>query len=210
MPLFKTITANHNTEIFIWKITESYDQLVEEVQLNELNTVRLNGMRSQQHRLGFLSVRKLLQQNGYTDFDLNYDEFGKPHLKDGKHISITHSHEFSAIAISDINIGIDIEKKREKISVVADKFADYEFKYLDNKDHDDYISKLTVIWGIKEAIFKVRNEPGISFKDHIKVQPFAMESTKADALLEFGNAIHKFPAFFNTIENFILVYTFEN
>jgi phosphopantetheinyl transferase len=35
-------------------------------------------------------------------------------LKDGKHISITHSYQFSAIIISDQTVGIDIELQREK------------------------------------------------------------------------------------------------
>jgi hypothetical protein len=38
---------------------------------------------------------------------LSYDELGKPHLKDGKHISITLP-QFSAIIISDQTVGIDI------------------------------------------------------------------------------------------------------
>jgi hypothetical protein len=45
-------------------------------------------MKSELHQR-FLSVRKLLQEASYNDFDLSYDELGKPHLKDGKHISIT-------------------------------------------------------------------------------------------------------------------------
>jgi hypothetical protein len=31
-------------------------------------------MKSEMHQRGFLSVRKLLQTAGYTDFDLYYDE----------------------------------------------------------------------------------------------------------------------------------------
>ena len=58
-------------------------------------------MKSDLHQRGFLSVRHLLKEVGYSDADLIYDEFGKPHLKDGKHISITHSFTFSAIIISD-------------------------------------------------------------------------------------------------------------
>jgi phosphopantetheinyl transferase len=53
-----------------------------------------------------------LQTAGYTDFDLYYDELGKPHLKDDKYISITHSHNFSAIIVSDA-VGIDIELQKD-------------------------------------------------------------------------------------------------
>jgi 4'-phosphopantetheinyl transferase len=210
MPLHKTINVNTTTQVFVWKITESYEQLYNEVQLNEKNAIRLNGMRSELHQRAFLSVRKLLQETGYSDFDLVYDAFGKPHLKDGKHISITHSHEFSAIVLSDQNIGIDMEMRREKIIRIADKFVDCEFKFLNQEHCEDYISKLTVIWGAKEAIFKIRNEVGISFKDHIKVAPFEMEKSTGVACLHFKEVIKCFSIHFEEIENFTLVYAFEN
>jgi phosphopantetheinyl transferase len=73
-------------------------------------------------------VRKLLQEASYNDFDLSYDELGKPHLKDGKHISITHSYQFSAIIISDQTVGIDIELQREKITKHS-KFNDDDYHF---------------------------------------------------------------------------------
>jgi phosphopantetheinyl transferase len=143
MPLHKTINFNSSTQILVWKITESYEDLFDKVVLNECSRLRLGGMKSELHQRGFLSVRKLLQEASYNDFDLSYDELG-PHLKDGKHISITHSYQFSAIIISDQTVGIDIELQREKIIKIASKFNDDDhfFKTRQKK----YIRKLTVIW----------------------------------------------------------------
>ena len=207
MPLFKSIQFNKTTQILVWKITESYEELFDTVVLNKSNSVRLDGMKSQLHQRAFLSVRKLLQLAGYSDFDLFYDEFGKPHLSDGKHVSITHSHEFSAIIISDETVGIDIELQRDKIIKIADKFCDTEFQFLDNKKV--YIRQLTVIWGAKEAIFKIRNEKGISFKNHIKVNSFDLENKETNAELHFDNLIKKFKIHFEEIEGFTLVYAFQ-
>ena len=207
MPLFKSIQFNKTTQILVWKITESYEELFDTVVLNKSNSVRLDGMKSQLHQRAFLSVRKLLQLAGYSDFDLFYDEFGKPHLIDGKHVSITHSHEFSAIIISDETVGIDIELQRDKIIKIADKFCDTEFQFLDNKKV--YIRQLTVIWGAKEAIFKIRNEKGISFKNHIKVNSFDLENKETNAELHFDNLIKKFKIHFEEIEGFTLVYAFQ-
>src|SRR5690606_15028757 len=123
----------------------------------------------------FISVRHLLALAGYTDDDLTYDMYGKPSLPD-KHISITHSHHFAAIAISDQVVGIDLEWAREKILNIANKFALTEGTYLKQETKQNHIVKLTVIWGIKEAIFKIRNERGISFKDHIEVPNFELNS----------------------------------
>lgn len=218
MPLYKTITVNPSTQILVWEITESFQELFKAVVLNESNSIRLNGMKSEMHQRAFLSVRKLFQEAGYTDFDLYYDEFGKPHLHDGKHISITHSHQFSAIILSDEVVGIDIELQREKIIRIADKFADIEFSYLKPEEKTEYIKKLTVIWGAKEAIFKIRNEKGISFKDHIKVEAFELCDEKTKTELHFDAIIRDFYVCFEEFESsdtngfkqdFTLVYAFE-
>ena len=87
---------------------------IDVVKLNNASQERINSMKSESHQKGFLAVRMLLQYLGYSDFDLNYDSNGKPHLFDGKYISISHSHEFSAIAVSTNTIGIDLELVKEK------------------------------------------------------------------------------------------------
>ena len=219
MPLYQSIAFNSNTQILIWEITETYDQLLQEVLLNEKSTLRLQGMKSEMHQRGFLSVRKLLQQAGLTDFDLYYDEMGKPHLHHQKHISITHSHQFSAIIISDVAVGIDIELQRPKISTIANKFCHSEFQYLDPEKSEEYIRKLTVIWGAKEAIFKIQNEKGISFKDHIQVHSFELEDGQNSCKFHFEDSEKDFVIYFEEIQssdrqqknqNFTLVYAFEN
>ena len=214
MPLYKTINFSRSvgttTQICVWKITESLEQLSQEVELNPVNTIRFNGMKSEMHQRAFLSVRKLLMEKGYTDFDLEYDEFGKPHLKDGNYISISHSHQFSTIIISDQKAGIDIEMQREKILRIADKFVNnQELQRLKSFDNQDFIKKLTVKWGAKEAIFKIRNEKGISFKDHIKVNPFEIRDQKTIATLEMENMKQQFSIYFEEFERFTLVYAFE-
>lgn len=209
MSLYKTINFNPSTQLLVWKITESFEQLFHEVILTPKNTIRLQGMKSELHQRGFLSVRKLLQQAGYTDADLYYDASGKPHLNDDNYISITHSHHFSAIIISKETVGIDMERCREKITVIAEKFANYEMDFLNKNRLPDYIRKLTVIWGAKEAVFKIRNEKGISFKEHIQVIPFEMNEKTTTAWLRIDQINAPFQMFFEEIEDFMLVYAFE-
>ncbi|RKS25986.1 phosphopantetheinyl transferase [Flavobacterium endophyticum] len=208
--LYKITQYNPTTKILIWKITESFDELFSQVILKEKTLDRLQSMKSEVHKRAFLSVRKLLQESRHNDLQLHYDQFGKPHLENETHISITHSFDFSAIILSDENVGIDIELRREKIILIANKFVDNsEFGFLDKKKEEDYVSRLTVIWGVKEAIFKIRNEKGISFKDHIFVAPFEMKDQKTKALLTFGNLNIEFDICFEEIENYTLVYAFQ-
>jgi len=223
MPLYKTIDFSPTTQILVWEITESYEQLFDEVQLNEKSLLRLTAMKSQLHQRAFLSVRKLLQQAGYNDFDLYYDESGKPHINDGKFISITHSHDFSGIIISDQKAGIDIELQRDKIIRIADKFVNNkELHRLKDTNSQDYIKKLTVKWGAKESVFKICNEAGISFKDHIWINSFEIKDQKTTAILEMENVKQQFSIYFEEIDsspesfrgeqakrNFTMVYAFE-
>lgn len=217
MPFFKEININEQTTAFFWKITEDIDWLFENVQLNEKSISRLETMNSIEHKKGFLAVRMLLQHNGYTDFDLFYDEFGKPHLKteDGRwkmeksesssslHISISHSHEFSCICISNQSIGIDLEKRKEKTLKIAPRFMD--ISHLVKLSEEEKIAKATVIWGVKESVFKLKNEKGISFPNHISESPFQLEDKKGKAQLHFNEIIEDFNFQFDFVEDYVFV-----
>ncbi|WP_072347362.1 4'-phosphopantetheinyl transferase family protein [Flavobacteriaceae bacterium A100] len=205
MPLYKTLRPNSQTTVKIWKITESYEELLEPVTLKPENMQRVLGMKSELHRRGFLSVRHLLREFGYTDQDLVYDSNGKPHLKDGKHISITHSFTFSAVVVSDAVVGIDIEKQREKIGVIAHKFLDYENRYLE-KEATDYINKLSVIWCIKESLYKLFATPGLSFLQHTLVIPFTMEEASTIAWIDYQEKKYSYQTTFFEFEGFTCAY----
>ncbi|WP_204344225.1 4'-phosphopantetheinyl transferase family protein [Psychroserpens algicola] len=205
MPLYKTIQVNSQTTVKIWKITESYDDLLQPLNLKPNSLERVLGMKSELHQRGFLSVRHLLRDFGYTDQDLFYDANGKPHLKDGKHISITHSFIFSGVIISDAEVGIDIEKQRDKIAIIAKKFVDYEFNYL-NKSDADYIKKLTVIWGIKESLYKLFATPGMLFREHFLVIPFMLEDGETIAWIDYNNKKYRYNTHFLEFEGFTCAY----
>ncbi|GAB1858237.1 4'-phosphopantetheinyl transferase superfamily protein [Flavobacteriaceae bacterium MHTCC 0001] len=205
MPLYKTISPNSQTTVKIWKITESFDDLMAKVNLSPNSQKRVLGMKSVLHQCGFLSVRWLLREFGYSDDDLYYDDFGKPHLKDGKQISITHSFHFSAVIISNAIIGIDIEKQREKISIIAKKFIDYEFDYLNETDND-YIKKLTVIWCAKEALYKLYGTSGLSFKGHCLVIPFNLDDVETVAWIDYKTTKTRYHIEFLEFEGFTCAY----
>ena len=210
MPLHKSYTIAPNTKLLVWKITESLEELSNGTELKDVCQSRIDSMKSEQHRKGFLSVRKLLNEAGYTDFDLFYTEDGKPHLKDGKNISITHSFSFSAIIISDKSIGIDMEIRREKAIKIADKFIDKEFNFLNTEDVSDYVRRLIVIWGVKEALYKMFSRKGLSFKQNIDVAPFEMHDAKGTATVSYMEIEGNYSFYFEEIEDFTLVYSIDN
>lgn len=205
MPLYKTITPNTNTVVKIWKIEESFEDLMYAITLKPESLERVVNMKSVMHQCGFLSVRHLLAEFGYEDADLFYDENGKPHLKDGKYISITHSFNFSAVIVSDSIIGIDIEKQREKIRIIAHKFIDFEFDYLNDKD-SGFIRKLTVIWCVKESLYKLFATPGLSFKKHCLVIPFSFDDNETLAWIDYKNKKCRYNIHYLEFEEFTCAY----
>jgi len=205
MPLYKTITATPDTKVLIWKIEESFEFLSEGIQLTPHCSDRVNGMKSDLHRRGFMSVRHLLAELGYTDFDLYYDEKGKPHLKDGKKISITHSFTFSAIVVSTVEVGIDIEMQRPKILKIARKFTPiHEYRTLANEEA--LIRKLTMVWGAKESLYKSFAEKGVSFREHIVVADFDMEHLQTTARVSFHEKQQEYDIWFLEFEGFTCAY----
>lgn len=207
MPLFKTIKPNKHTTIYVWKIEESFDALSKDMLLNDRSKNRIQSMKSELHQRGFLSVRHLLKEAGYSDSDLFYNENGKPHLTNGKHISITHSFTFSAIAISSNEVGIDIEKNREKIKIIQHKFVNFERGFI--HEDDDYIQQLTVIWGAKESLYKIYPYGGLTFKNDIDIDSFQMASKKTTGIIKVKDWNKKYDIGFEQLENFTLVYALE-
>jgi len=205
MPLYKSIDINTKTTVKVWKIDEAYDILAKSLILRQESQERVDDMKSEIHQRGFLSVRHLLREFGYTDQDLYYDENGKPHLTDDKFISITHSFNFSAVIISDSEVGIDIEKQREKIKIVAEKFIGYEDLYLVNEDQE-LVKKLTIIWCIKESLFKLFATPGLSFKMNTLVIPFMIKDGFTNAWIDYKTRKLKYHATFLEFDGFTCAY----
>lgn len=209
MPLYKTIKVSKGITVYIWQITESEEELAQGVALTLTCSKRMDGMKSELHRRGFLSIRHLLAEAGYEDSDLFYDESGKPHLKDGNHISITHSHHFTGIIVSNSKeVGIDIEMQREKILRIANKFTPLE-EYKTMANTDALIRKLTIVWGAKESLFKIYARHGLSFLHHVEVKDFTFEDSQTTAEILYHGDSSAYRIEFLEFEGFTCVYAIK-
>ena len=208
MPLYKSLPIDTTTKILIWKITESFDELNKSIFLKHDSQIRLDNMKSELHQKGFLSVRHLLKEAGYSDADLFYDEYGKPFLKDGKHISITHSFTFSGLIISDHKpVGIDIEKQRDKILKIAHKFTPIE-EYKTIANADALISKLTIVWGAKESLYKIYGKKKLLFLHHIYIEDFKFSDEKTIGEIRFEGKVFPYTIHFLEFDRFTCVFAF--
>lgn len=209
MPLYKTITAREDCRAYIWKVLESEEDLARDIVLTPHCQQRVNGMRSGIHRRGFLSIRHLMAEAGYVDSDLFYDAFGKPHLRDGTHVSITHSFEFTGLILSrGPEVGIDIEMQRDKILRIAHKFTPIrEYRSLANDDA--LIRKLTMVWAAKESLYKIMSLPGLSFLNHICIDDFSMEAGQSSGRVTFEGTSAEFKTHFLEFEGYTCAYALK-
>ncbi|MCR5467999.1 MAG: 4'-phosphopantetheinyl transferase superfamily protein [Lachnospiraceae bacterium] len=87
---------------------------------------------------------------------LQLGEHGKPFLKDGsRFISISHDDNVSVLAVSDINIGVDIERIGEAKMRIVKRFFPPSFKdAVESTSGEDRNRVFYEKWTIIEAILK--------------------------------------------------------
>lgn len=212
MPLFNKKEIFPNYQMAVWQITEPEEYFIQELDLQESELHELNNIKGNKRR-EWLSARMLLYVlSSGRDRPLMYkDEFGKPHLKyDVRNLSISHSHDYSAIGFSERHIGIDIQKELAKIERIKYKFLHpSELKSIsENKSLD----KLHYFWGAKESIYKAYGKKQLRFAEQIILEAFEIKDDTIDCagsiILEEERI--KFNVKGEKFDNYYLVYAIEN
>ena len=68
---------------------------------------------------------------------------------------------------------------------------------------------LTRIWTSKEAVYKIINMPGISFKKNIIINPFKLEDSSSTAIVKTENFNLKFKLKFITFREYYLTLAYK-
>ncbi len=151
---------------FIWHIVEPLEKLVSHLYPQEIE--ELAHIQVLEKKYEYAAVRNLMQhiafQEHFTYVSIQKNENGKPFLPTiPLEISISHAFPFVAVALASKPLGIDIEKKQEKIRIVARRvFSEKELSLAQND-----LNLLTQLWTAKEAIYKAYSRKGIAFKENI-------------------------------------------
>jgi 4'-phosphopantetheinyl transferase len=132
----------------------------------ELEQERYSTFISDKRRREFYYTRILLRSFN-LDLNIVYRPSGKPIINKG-HLSISHSRNTVIVAYSETYlIGVDIEFYNPKIHRIKNKFlARSEKETFDTQNEE----VLTLLWSIKEAVYKLEDIPGLLFREHIVVQ----------------------------------------
>jgi phosphopantetheinyl transferase len=198
---------DNNTSFAIWKIEESADELLSQLQLKEHELSYLDTLINGKRNMHWLSTRVLLRRMMDTDnyIDCKVDSSGKPYLSNfPHHISLSHSYDYAAVMVSKNKVvGIDIEFIKNKIERIAHKFlGKAELNFIQENDR---IDQLYVTWCAKEAIYKLHGKKNISFLEHIKLEPFEYPGSGSFvALLNAGSRQRKFRVHYEKFNGYMI------
>ena len=202
MPEFLKESIENLAQFAIWEIEESEDELLEGLTISHVEKKKLNQLKSLVHRKGYLATRQLLKKFGIPPGSNKYDQKGAPYLIDGRYLSITHSRNFAAIAISDKKVGIDLEFYREKIKKIGPRFLNIEEAEISDDFTD--IKYLTKIWTAKEALYKNYSKPAINFRSQLHIQKSSKSSPIGLGSVNDQGKIFIYNLYFRYFEKFCL------
>lgn len=209
MPIIETQHITHG-QIGIWELTETVEELLQQVVLTEDEQERLQNMKVERRQKEFLAARALLQNLLDCEQKIIYNPSGKPALEDSElQISITHSANLVALFISAQNIGIDAEQTDRNISKVIKRFLHQsELQFL--QEQADQQKTAILLWSAKEAIFKCATEQGIQFNEQIIIAPFQPEKDHTfDGTLHQNGKQYHFVLHHFSVKGNVVVYCVE-
>jgi phosphopantetheinyl transferase len=205
MPFLKEFIINDKTKIKLWKV------IIGELNTEELNSdekILLKLKKNNILREQFLATRKVLALEN-SDYKITYNNNGKPSLNSKYNISISHSHQIAAVAISDNSkIGLDVQLNENKIFNIQDKFLNPTEKL--NIGENPSLKILTMIWTSKESIYKAVGIKGISFSDNIKIEKVVEEDKIGIGYYINGTEKVKFDLKFFYLDEYTICYAFQN
>ncbi len=179
MPFFQQLHIA-DTHIYTWQLTETVAQLRAGLTLSQGEQERLTTIHSQKKQREFLAIRHLLQQAQLPTTALSYTPEGKPQLE-GACISITHSYDFVMIALSSRTIGIDIERCTPRILRLAPRFTPWQAP--PDMDELTQIQAYTQLWTIKEALYKISDQPSVRFYEDLQIPHYQALAPCQQALI---------------------------
>ncbi len=117
-------------------------------------------------KVEFLGVRFLRNSLSIKE-PIQYLSSGKPQLSQlDNPISISHCSKYIALAVCAEPVGLDIELLGRDTSRIINKFVSEEEK---NLYKNNLLNDALELWCAKEAVYKLFDLPGLSFKEEILI-----------------------------------------
>jgi 4'-phosphopantetheinyl transferase len=200
MPIIFEQEVDKNKKVAVWHITENIFELLQRLKLDANELAFLENLHKGTRFNTWIGSRVLIRQMLNTAYfiDMRTDEFGRPFLKDfSQHISISHARDYAAVYLSDKKtLGIDIEAVNPKAKKLAERFLNEDEIAMCNAEED-----FTLMWGIKECVFKYHGTKSLAFKN-IHITSFDPKNNRAKSYTSTHVDLY-----IDVIEDHSLVYT---
>jgi 4'-phosphopantetheinyl transferase EntD len=175
MPLFYQQDINESTRLGVWKIEEDESFFLQELPLQREIT---HPNKRLQHLAGRYLLRILFNDFPYEL--IRIADTRKPFLHNEQyHFSISHSGKYAAaIVSSDKRVGIDVECRTPTVMKVLKKFLnDSEMNFLKPENNNRPYMRETLLWSVKETVFKWHGNGGLDFREHILIRDFSCDKS---------------------------------
>ncbi|MBL7922878.1 MAG: 4'-phosphopantetheinyl transferase superfamily protein [Bacteroidia bacterium] len=154
---------------WVWHLTETAGDLQKFVPAQDFQAI-CQAYTHERRRLQKLAIRTLLMELGDGQaLDLLYDEAGKPQPKDFPgFLSISHSAHHVGLVYHPLHaVGLDLEEPDGRALKIAERFLNPLEKTWIRQE--EAVRDCTLVWSVKEALFKNIGGGGILFKEHLWV-----------------------------------------
>lgn len=165
MPLIEKIERDGYT-IGVWEISEDVETLAQNVNKGLTAAKPYTEFKNEKRKKEWLAVRCLLKEFEGESAAIAYDG-DKPYLAQSeKHISISHTKGYAAIATGRRKVGIDIEYKSDRANKIRNAFMDEQEEARCEKA-DVSQDFATMVWSVKESVYKATENGCYDFKSYI-------------------------------------------
>jgi len=198
--------------IGIWELEEDESFFLNRLDLHPEEASEVQNLKGGR-KLEWLSARYLLNrvvsEPGKTI--CLKDAAGKPFLvNSASHISISHSHNRTAVIYASRPTGIDIQLIVPKIERIGPKYlSEQEWQWA--KTSTSFIEILHLFWGAKEAIYKAYGKKGVEFSQNIRIpqHQYVKGWNEFKVTLLIDSAEHIYEVYGKCAEQYMLVWCIE-
>lgn len=201
-------------DYIVWKITESEEELRAGLQHPELFAKKIERLKPGSRRLlEVLAVRRAMKVLFYDEeMEVLYTGEGAPYLAQGPYISISHTDGYVAVIASEESpVGIDIERRGERVQRVVSHFLRPEeiaiLELAVGNCHSSAVDSLLFLhlaWSAKETAFKVLGKQYYDLQNLTTIQ--YVDWDQRMILLAAKDRRAPLPIYFDFTDEYVLTY----
>lgn len=207
MPLYRTYRKGDLT-VGIWKVDETIGQLRSMFHQFSIYEEGFSRFSAEKRRQEWLAVRVLLKELcGGEEKEIAYLPSGKPYLKDGSaFVSFSHTNGYVAVAVHPfLGVGVDIEQYGTRVRRVASRFVREDEKV--SVEAGDEVYALLLHWSAKETLFKLMEDGGVDFLEHLHILPFRPQESGVMEACEYRSGKgRKYLLHYETHPDYVLTF----